>query len=111
VRPADRWRCCFRKAEVPDLALLNQVLHRSRHIFDRYVRVAAVLIEKIDHAGLEALERRLGNLLDVLWTAVAAPSLSRLRIEIMTKLGCDHYLIADRRMGFADELFVGEWAI
>ena len=53
-----------------DLALLNQVLHRSRHVFDRHVRVDAVLIEQIDDIGLEALERGLGDLLDVLGPTV-----------------------------------------
>src|SRR2546425_7133882 len=31
----NRLCCCFRKAEVLHLPFLNQVLHRSRHVFDR----------------------------------------------------------------------------
>src|SRR6266496_4365426 len=57
----------FRKAEVLHFTLLNQVLHRSRHVFDRHVRVNTVLIEQIDGIDLESLKRALGDLLDVLW--------------------------------------------
>ena len=52
VRATDRPHSCFRKAEVLDLALLNQVLHRSRYVFDRHVRVNTVLIEQIDGIDL-----------------------------------------------------------
>ena len=44
VGAADRLHSCFRKAEVLHLAFPNQVLHRSCHVFDRHVRVDAVLI-------------------------------------------------------------------
>src|SRR5437879_9467680 len=50
MRPADRRRRCFRKTEVLDLTFLNQVLHRSSHIFNRYLWITAVLIEEIDYA-------------------------------------------------------------
>ena len=36
---------CFRHAEVFHLALLNQLLHRSGYVFDRHLRVDAMLIE------------------------------------------------------------------
>src|SRR5437870_6873809 len=111
MRPADRRRRCFRKAEVLDLTLLNQVLHRSSHIFNRYLWVTTVLIEEIDHVHLEAFERCLGNLLDVLRPAVAAPPLSGYWIEVVTELRCDHYPVANRCKGLTDEFFVGEWAI
>ena len=45
---ADRLCARFREAEVLDLALLNQFLHRARNVFDRHVQVDAMLIEKID---------------------------------------------------------------
>ena len=60
----------FGQAEVLHLALLNQVLHRSRDVFDRHVRVDAVLVEEVDGLDLEPLERRLGDLLDVRRPAV-----------------------------------------
>jgi hypothetical protein len=58
----------FRQAEVLDLALLNQDLHRSCHIFDWHLGVNAVLIEEIDDVGLEPFER----LLDMLRPTIEA---------------------------------------
>ena len=52
VGATDRLHSCFRKAEVLHLAFPNQVLHRSRHVFDGHVRVNAVLIEQIDGLDL-----------------------------------------------------------
>src|ERR1017187_7849717 len=66
VSATNRLRSRFRKAEVLDLAFLNQVLHRSRHVFDRHVRVNTVLIEKIDCLDPKPLQRALSDLLDVL---------------------------------------------
>ena len=48
VRAADRLHSGLGQAEVPDLALLDQILHRSRHVLDRHVRVDAVLVEEVD---------------------------------------------------------------
>src|SRR6266566_6244496 len=59
------WMACARRivctpaSESPkllDLTFLNQVLHRSRHVFDWHVRINAMLIEQIDGSGVEALE-------------------------------------------------------
>jgi hypothetical protein len=50
--------------------LLNEVLHRSRAVLDRHVRVYPVLVEQIDDIGLESLEGRLGDFLDVLWRTI-----------------------------------------
>ena len=77
VGATDRLHSCFRKAEVLHLTFLNQVLHRSRHVFDRHVRVDAVLIEQIDDIDLESLERGLGDLLDVLRPTIQAHLLPR----------------------------------
>src|SRR5439155_27305023 len=56
VRPADGLRCCFGKAEVLHFALLNQILHRSRYVFDRHFRVNTVLIKQIDRVDLESFQ-------------------------------------------------------
>ncbi len=72
VGAADGFRACFRKAKVLDLACLDQVLHRSRHIFDGHVRVNPVLVKQINGLNPEALERSLGDPLDLLWPAVQA---------------------------------------
>ena len=66
VRAANRLHARFGKAEVLHFALLDQVLHRTRHVLDGHIRVDAVLIEQIDDVGLQPLERSLGDLLDVL---------------------------------------------
>src|SRR5437764_1499527 len=52
---------------VLDLPFLNQVLHRSGHVFDGHLQVHSVLIEQIDGLNLESLERGFGYLLNVLW--------------------------------------------
>ena len=70
VRATDRLHARFRKAEVLHLALLDQILHRSGDIFDRHVRIDAVLIEEVDDVGLQPLERSFGDFLDVLGPAV-----------------------------------------
>jgi hypothetical protein len=56
MRAPNRLDSCFRKAEVLDLSLLNQVLYRSGHVFDRHVRVNTVLIEQVDGVDLESLQ-------------------------------------------------------
>ena len=67
----------FRESEVLHLALLDQVLHGSGDVFDRHVRIDTVLIEQVDDIGPEALERGLGDFLDVLWTAVQSGTACR----------------------------------
>ena len=77
VRATDRLHARFRKAKVLDLALLNQVLHRSGDIFDRHVGIDAVLIEEVNDVGLEPLQRGFGNFLDVFRPAVHFPDSAR----------------------------------
>ena len=55
-------RARFGQAEMLDLALPDQVLHGARDVFDRNVRVDAVLIEQVDDIGPEPLERGVGDL-------------------------------------------------
>ena len=63
VRPADGSHAGFGQPEMPDLALLDQVLDGSRHVFDRHGRIDAMLIEQIDAVGPEPFQRRVGDLL------------------------------------------------
>ena len=46
----------LRKAEVLDLAGLNQMLDRASDILDGHVWIDTVLVEEIDDVGLEAFE-------------------------------------------------------
>jgi hypothetical protein len=77
VCATDCLRSCFRKAEVLDLALLNQVLYGTSSVLDWHIWIDAVLIEQVDYIGFEALKRSLGDLLNVFRTTVqGAPTRS-----------------------------------
>ena len=56
VRAANRLHAGLGQTEVLDLALANQVLHRTRDVFDRHVRIDTVLIEEIDPVGPEPFQ-------------------------------------------------------
>src|SRR5689334_24626356 len=70
MRAPDRLDAGLGHAEVLHLALLNQVLDRARHVFDRHGRIDAMLIVEIHDVGLEAFQRAVNALLDHLGTAV-----------------------------------------
>ena len=94
-----------------DLAFADQVLDRAGDIFDRHVRVDAMLIEEIDDARLQSLERRFSHLLDVLGPAVEAPLLAVFGIDVETELCCDHHVVAERSERLANQFLVGERAV
>ena len=102
---------CFRKSEVLHLALLNQLFHRSRNVFDRHVGVNAVLIEQIDDIGLEALQRGLSDFLDMLWPTIQAGLFAGVRIKFEPELGGNHDFPTERSESFAHEFFVRERAV
>src|SRR3989441_7296913 len=111
VRATDRMDACFGKAEVLDLARLNQVLYRSSYVFNRHVRVNTMLIEQVDSLDPEPLERALDGLLDMLWPTVEARhTLHAARIEIRSEVepefGGDYHVLAEGSEGFAHKLFV-----
>src|SRR5213594_123911 len=95
----------FGHAEVLHLALRNQFLDRSRHVFDRHVWVDAVLIIEIDDVGPEPFQRALDALLDALGPAVL--HLLPAGITSHPELGGDHHLSAHWRQRLANQLFVG----
>src|SRR6266403_3921607 len=97
---------CFRKPEVLHLALLDQVFHGSRHVFDGHVRVNTVLVEEIDDLGPEPLERSLGDLLDVRGPAIQPGLFAGVRIKFESELCGDHHLLTERSEGFTHEFFV-----
>src|SRR5215470_687180 len=109
---SNRLRSCFRKPEVFHLTLPNQVLHRSRHVFDRDVWINTVLIEQINDFDLESLERGLGDLLDVLWPTIQPhPTRLSVGLKFESELGGDHHLLTEGGEGFAHEFFVRERAV
>ena len=106
---AYRLDACFRKTEVFYLPFLNQVLYRSRHVFDWHFAINTVLIEQIDGFGLEAFERSLGDLLDVLRPAIEAALATGL--DVKSEFRSDHHLLAERSEGFTDEFFIREGTV
>src|SRR5205807_105346 len=100
MRAADGLYACFRESEVFKLALPDQVFHGSGNIFDRHVGIDAVLIEQVDDVGLKALERGIGDLLDVFWTTVETYLFSGVRINFEPELGCYHHFPMERSEGF-----------
>ena len=100
----DGLRASFRKAEVLNLPLLNQVLHGSRDVFDRHVRVNTVLVEEVDGINLESLQRGLGDVLDVIRPTVDA----RKRINVEPELGGYYHFRTEGGESFTHEFFVRE---
>jgi hypothetical protein len=113
VCPANRVYACLRKAEVLDLACLNQFPHSSGDILDWDVRIDTMLVVKIDCIDPKPLERALSGLFDVFGPAIQTCR-SRAMIaatQIETELGGDHYFAMEGSEGFADKLFVRERAV
>jgi len=106
---ARRRRTGFGHAEMLDLAGRDQFLYRTRDILDRHVRIDATLIEEIDLLDAQALERRIGDFLDMLGTAVRPRHLAVDNVE--TEFGGNHHLVAHRTQGFSDHLLIGEGTI
>ena len=75
---AERLDARLRQAEVPDLALGDQVVDGAGHILDRHVRIDPVLVKEVDRLDAEALQRAVDRLADALGPAVDAPVLARL---------------------------------
>ena len=57
VRAADRLRRRLGKAEVANLPRLDELGHRADRLFDRRVRVDAMLVVEIDRVDAETLQR------------------------------------------------------
>ena len=94
-----------------DFAFLNQILDRSGHIFNRYLRVNTMLIKQIDDIGLEPLEGFLGDLLDVLRPTIEARRANHLGTKIEPEFGGNHHLFTEGGESFAHKLFIRERAV
>src|SRR6185437_4259885 len=94
-----------------DLALLNELLHRSCDIFDRHIRINAVLIEKVDNISLQSRQRGFSYLFDVFWPAIQLSPLSVSRRRSESEFGCNHHLPTKGSKGFAHKFFVCERAV
>ena len=103
---ADRLRPGFGQAEVPDLALCDQVRDRAGDLFYRYVRIDSVLVEQVDRLDAEAPERSVGRLSDQLGAARRPSG----RVDLPELRGHDD-LIPNGCKRVAHELLVRERAI
>src|ERR1700756_4259153 len=97
---------------MPNLSLLDEVPHCARHIFNGYVRIYAMLIKQIDGVDLESFQRAVDALFDVFRVAVQ-PDWMRIfvGVDLESKFGCDHDLVAHRCQSLANELLIQEWAV
>ena len=84
-------------------------LTASGHIFDRHVRIDAVLIEQIDVIGPQTFQAGVGHRFDMLGPAIGATAaLPGLKIDVEAELCGNHHFVADGLERFADQLFVRE---
>ena len=58
------------QAKVSHFAFLHQVGHGAYRIFDRHLRIDAVLVEQVDIVGAKAPQRGVGGFFHVLRTAI-----------------------------------------
>ena len=70
VRASNSFYAGLRQPEVFHLSLLDEFFDGSGHIFNRDIRVDAVLVEQIDAIGPETLERSLGDFFDMFRSTV-----------------------------------------
>jgi hypothetical protein len=83
----DGLRAGFRKTEMPDLALLDEVLDRAGHVFDRHRWIDAVPVEQIDRVAAKPFERCFRDPLDVLGSAVQAIGALAVGVDPESELG------------------------
>ena len=92
------------RSEVLHLAFPNQVLYRSRHVFNGHVRIDAMLIEQIDGVDLEPSQRALDRLSDVLRPTVQTDWMGIfLGVNLEPELGRDHHLVTHGSESLAHE--------
>ena len=90
--------------EPAHLAGLDQVADGAGHVLDRHGGVDPMLVEEIDDINAQALQRGVGDGLDVLGPAVDPETGGA--VELEAELGGDPHLVADRRQAAADQLLV-----
>src|SRR3954471_7494886 len=109
VSASDGLNTGFRKPEVSDLPLADEIRHRADGVFNRYGLVYAVLVVEVDIVGVESAKGSFDCLTDVFRAAVDAGDLAV--VEPEAKLGCDDEAFArdaDLLHGAGEELLVHE---
>ena len=86
MRTADRLRSGFGQAEVPDLALRDQIPDRARDLFYRHIWIDSVLVQQVDGLNAEASGGGVGGLPDQLGRLepTCRPSTSTSQVVVAT---------------------------
>ena len=91
---ANRLHACLGKAEVPDLAFINQVLDCAGHIFDRHFGIYAVLIEEVDHIVFSRFSEASATSL-MCSGRLFRPACLPFGVDVESELRCDDYLLTE----------------
>src|SRR5271166_5457195 len=110
VRLADAGSARLRQAEMPDFACRDQLLHGTGYVLHRHGRIDAVLIEKVDMVGAQALERSVNDRADMVGPAIQPGHLALLA-DGETELRADKHLVADRLKRLAYQILVCKGAV
>ena len=110
MRLADVGDTGLRQAEEPDLARLDELLHRADGLLDRDVRVHAVLVVQVDIVDVEPMKRASQASVDVVRRAVDAHP-GAVRVPHIAELGRQLRLGAATGDGFPEELLVRVGAV
>src|SRR6516164_381935 len=108
MRPAAGFRTRFAYTERAHLALLQEPRHGADRVFDRYRRIDAVLVIKIDHVDAEALEARLAGGKNKFRTTIGKFAAAATEIA---EFGRQHDLVAPALDGFAHQRLVVPGAV
>jgi hypothetical protein len=111
MRAPDVLHACFGEAEVFHFALADELFHGAGDVFDRHVRIDAMLIEEVDRLDAQSLERTVDGAANRVGTAVESGELLPVLLEVEAELRGDDDAAAERRERFADNLFVREWTV
>jgi len=107
---ADGGRARFRHTEVLHFSLADQLPDSARHVFDWHIGIDAMLIEKIDRRDVQAPERGMRDLTDMVRSAIEAIART-IRVEAEAELGGDRHVVAERRERFSHQHFIREGAV
>src|SRR3954452_6673123 len=110
MRAADGRRSRLGQAEVSNLPRLDELRHSSDGLFDRRLRIDAVLIIEIDRIDAEPLERRVAGAAPVLGAPVDAEKLAVFGSHVSEFRG-EADFAASIANGAANEPLVGEGAV
>ena len=112
VGATDRSHGSFREAEVLDLAFSDQVSDRPRHVFDRHVRIDAMLVEEVETSTL----RRVSEASATSLMCSGRLSRSFKARSLVGSISNPNFVaitsgLTEQREAFAHELFVHESAV